>query len=127
MALSARTAPARRQPLSSWPACVSQAGRIELGAAQDSVAYCPGAPEFETWLTAVEVPDVASGLLGRPTLTAALGAMLEQAGLSEAAKRRVGGFSRGMRSRLGLAAGLIGEPKLLIADESAAALELLTK
>ena len=50
---------------------------------------------------------------------------LEQAGLSEAAKRRVGGFSRGMRSRLGLAAGLIGEPKLLMADEPAAALGAL--
>ena len=99
------------------------AGRIELGVAEDSVAYCPDAPEFEPWLTAVEVLDVASGLLGRPRSRAALAAMLEQVGLSEAAKRRVGGFSRGMRSRLGLAAGLIGEPKLLIADEPAAALD----
>jgi ABC-2 type transport system ATP-binding protein len=101
----------------------SSAGRIELGVAEDSVAYCPDAPEFEPWLTAVEVLDVASGLLGRPRSRAALGAMLEQVGLSEAAKRSVGGFSRGMRSRLGLAAGLIGEPKLLIADEPAAALD----
>jgi len=89
------------------------------------VAYCPGAPEFETWLTAVGVPDVASGAAGKAALTAALGAMLEQAGLSEAAKRRVRGFSRAMRSRLGLAAGLIGEPKLLTADEPAAALGAL--
>jgi ABC-2 type transport system ATP-binding protein len=44
-------------------------------------------------------------------------------GLADAADRRVGGFSRGMRSRLGLAAGLIGEPELLIADEPAAALD----
>jgi ABC-2 type transport system ATP-binding protein len=99
------------------------AGRIELGVAQDSVAYCPDVGEFEPWLTAVEVLDVAAGLLGRPRSRAALEDMLERVGLSDAADRRVGGFSRGMRSRLGLAAGLIGEPKLLIADEPAAALD----
>ena len=49
--------------------------------------------------------------------------MLERVGLSDVAKRRVGGFSRGMRARLGLAAGLIGEPALLLADEPAAALD----
>jgi len=99
------------------------AGTFELGVAQDSVAYCPDAAEFEPWLTAVEVLDVAAGLLGRPCSRAALGDMLQRVGLSDSANRRVGGFSRGMRSRLGLAAGLIGEPKLLIADEPAAALD----
>jgi len=99
------------------------AGRIELGVAQDSVAYCPDDAEFEPWLTAFEVLDVAAGLLGRPRSRAALGDMLERVGLSDSANRRVGGFSRGMRSRLGLAAGLIGEPKLLLADEPAAALD----
>jgi ABC-2 type transport system ATP-binding protein len=99
------------------------AGRIELGVAQDSVAYCPDAAEFEPWLTAVEVLGVAAGLLGRSRSRAALSEMLERVGLTDSANRRVGGFSRGMRSRLGLAAGLIGEPKLLIADEPAAALD----
>jgi ABC-2 type transport system ATP-binding protein len=99
------------------------AGRIELGVAQDSVAYCPDVGEFEPWLTAVEVLDVAAGLLGRPRSRAAVGDMLERVGLSDSTNRRVGGFSRGMRSRLGLAAGLIGEPELLIADEPAAALD----
>ena len=99
------------------------AGRVELGVAQDCVAYCPDVGEFEPWLTAIEVLDVAAGLLERPRPRAALHDMLEHVGLSDAANRRVGGFSRGMRSRLGLAAGLIGEPKLLIADEPAAALD----
>jgi ABC-2 type transport system ATP-binding protein len=99
------------------------AGTIELDVARESVAYCPDAAEFEPWLTALEVVDLSAGLLGKPRPRAALADMLDQVGLADAANRRVGGFSRGMRSRLNLAAGLIGEPQLLIADEPAAALD----
>ncbi len=99
------------------------AGRVELGVDPGSLAYCPDAPEFEPWLTALEVVDVAAGLLGKPRSRPELEEMLDRVGLSDAADRRVGGFSRGMRSRLGLAAGLIGKPALLIADEPAAALD----
>jgi ABC-2 type transport system ATP-binding protein len=99
------------------------AGRIELGVARDAVAYCPDVAEFEPWLTAVETLDLAAGLLGKRRTPAAIAEMLDRVGLADAANRRVGGFSRGMRSRLGLAAGLIGEPQLLIADEPAAALD----
>jgi ABC-2 type transport system ATP-binding protein len=99
------------------------AGRIELGVPQDAVAYCPDVPEFEPWLTAAEVLDVSAGLIGRTRSQSDLEELLERVGLGEAAHRRVGGFSRGMRSRLGLAAGLVCEPKLLIADEPAAALD----
>jgi ABC-2 type transport system ATP-binding protein len=99
------------------------AGTVELGVPKDQLAYCPDVSEFEPWLTAIEVLDVAAGLLGRPRPRAALSDMLERVRLSDSANRRVGGFSRGMRSRLGIAAGLIGEPKVLLADEPAAALD----
>jgi ABC-2 type transport system ATP-binding protein len=43
--------------------------------------------------------------------------VLEDAGLADAAQRRIGGFSLGMKQRLGIAAALLGDPPVLMFDE----------
>jgi len=51
------------------------------------------------------------------------GDLLSTVGLSESADRRVGGYSWGMKQRLGLAAALLSDPKLLLLDEPTSGLD----
>jgi ABC-2 type transport system ATP-binding protein len=98
-------------------------GKLDLAMGREAVAYCPDVAEFEPWLSALEVLEAALGLLGRRRPRPELSVILGRVGLAEVADRRVGGFSRGMTTRLNLAAALAGEPSVLLLDEPAAALD----
>ncbi len=98
-------------------------GALRLGVSREAISYCPDVAELEPWLSALEVLQVALGLLGRRRPRHELEEILDRVGLAEAASRRVGGFSRGMTTRLNIAAGLVAEPKVLLIDEPASALD----
>ncbi|MGI5487602.1 ABC transporter ATP-binding protein [Microtetraspora malaysiensis] len=86
----------------------------EVGAVLEATNFHPG----RTAHNHLRLLCVAAGL---PVSRAdeALG----QVGLAEAAGKRVGGFSLGMRQRLALASALLGEPKVYILDEPANGLD----
>ena len=74
-------------------------------------------PRFPPFMTARQVLDWLSLAHGLTPNAARVSGWLERVGLTEAADRKVRGFSVGMLQRLGVAAALITEPELVILDE----------
>ncbi|HEX9902054.1 MAG TPA: ABC transporter ATP-binding protein [Acidobacteriota bacterium] len=87
--------------------------------------YLPQDPAFYPWMTAAEMLDYVGRVFGltageRRSRTAEL---LKLAGLEEAARRRIGGFSGGMKQRLGIAQALVNRPAILMLDEPVSSLD----
>jgi ABC-2 type transport system ATP-binding protein len=95
------------------------------GRGQARFGYLPQEPAFYNWMTATEYLDYTGRLFELPPQERKerVSQLLELVELKEAARRKVGGFSGGMKQRLGLAQALIHRPPVLILDEPMAGLD----
>lgn len=94
-------------------------------ASRRSVGFLPENPYFYKHLTGRETLHFYGKLCGMSgdELKSRAEEMLALTGLEDAATRRVGGYSKGMLQRLGLAQALIHEPQLLVLDEPTAGVD----
>lgn len=77
-------------------------------------------------LTAEQMLDYLAtmkGVRGRRERRRLVGALLDRVNLSTVRRRRLGGFSGGMRQRFGIAQALIADPRLVVVDEPTAGLD----
>jgi Cu-processing system ATP-binding protein len=90
-------------------------------AARRRLGYLPENVSFNAALTGHETLSFYARLKQEPKQSVAK--LLDRVGLTHAANRRVGTYSKGMRQRLGLAQALLGEPRVLLLDEPTTGLD----
>jgi ABC-2 type transport system ATP-binding protein len=93
--------------------------------ARNEIGFLPENPYFYKHLTGAETLKFYGKLCGirGKKLKARVEELLEIVGLEDAAKRRLGGYSKGMLQRIGLAQSLVQNPRLVILDEPTAGVD----
>ncbi len=94
-------------------------------AARARVGYLPELFRYQPWLSPMEVLALHVRLSGIGVTANEQRDALTLVGLADRAEDRLGGFSKGMQQRLGLAVALVAGPELVVLDEPTSALDPL--
>ena len=90
--------------------------RLRLG-------YLPELFRYQAWMTGEDLLDFHTGLYRLKRDSARNQRVLKRVGLAGQEKYKIGGYSKGMQQRIGLACALLPDPKLLFLDEPTSALD----
>jgi ABC-2 type transport system ATP-binding protein len=90
-----------------------------------NIGYLDQDPRFYGWMKGRELLNMVGQLHGLhgSALRQRVGEVLEIVGLQDAAQRRIGGYSGGMRQRLGIGQAIINQPRVLFLDEPVSSLD----
>lgn len=92
---------------------------------RDEIGFLPDVPGFYDWMTAKEFLEFCGSLfhMKGESLKLKVQELLQIVGLTKSRNKKISGFSRGMKQRLGIAQALINSPKIILLDEPVSALD----